>query len=129
MAHRLRLSAVLFAWLLATGSHWDLVQTVAWGRMIGRYAHDMPVIEAIRLTFTSDQLCRMCEVVQEAKQQPEDATVPGVKLDGKILLVFQPASEVVIDVPELARWAPCNDAWTSRERASPPVPPPRGQGA
>ncbi|HEY0947342.1 MAG TPA: hypothetical protein VGD81_18805 [Opitutaceae bacterium] len=125
MTRRLQLSAVLLAWLLATGSHWDLVQTVAWGRMIGNYARDMSMVEAIRLTFTSGKLCRMCEAVQEAKQQQSDATVPGGKLDGKVLLVFQPAPHVVIDVPALERWVPADDTWSGRGRASPPVPPPR----
>lgn len=62
-----RLSAlfVLCAWLLASGAHWDLVQSFAWGRMIATYSQTMPLAEAVRLTFTADNLCGVCTIVAD----------------------------------------------------------------
>ena len=127
MVRRLQLCSVLFAWLLATGSHWDLVQTFAWGRMIGGYARTMPLAEAIRLTFTPANLCSVCELVKDAKQQQEQdaAAIPGLKIDGKILLVFQPAPQLQIDACGADPWVLSDDVLPVSERAAPPLPPPR----
>jgi hypothetical protein len=68
-----RLSAILVlcTWLLANGAHWDLVQSFAWGRMIANYSQSMPLSEAIRLTFTADNLCRVCEFVADGKTRSD----------------------------------------------------------
>ncbi len=52
MRRRLSLLTLLTAWLLATGSQWDMVQTLGWGRMIVRYSQTMTLAQAVRLTFT-----------------------------------------------------------------------------
>lgn len=129
MVRRFQLCTVLFAWLLATGSHWDLVQTFAWGRMIGNYVRTMPLGDAIRLTFTPDNLCSVCELVQDAKQQQDETTIPGVKLDGKILLVFQPDPQPRIEARAIEPWWWSHDALPVSARATPPLPPPRRSAA
>lgn len=127
MIRRLQLCSVLFAWLLATGSHWDLVQTFAWGRMFGGYVQTMPLTEAIRLTFAPDNLCPMCEMVKEAKQQKGDTALPSLKLDGKILLVFLPASQPEVVATTAEPWVLQDEALPVTERAAPPLPPPRAR--
>jgi hypothetical protein len=128
MRRKLSLIAMLFAWLLATGSHWDLVQTFAWGRMIATYSQSMSLTEAVRLTFTPDNLCGICESVSAAKQQQgHDAALPTEgKAFGKILLVYQPVP--VVFAPLLSSvHLPCDKTLPlGRERLEPPVPPPRG---
>jgi hypothetical protein len=127
MLRRLQLSAILLACLLATGSQWDGVQVFAWGRMVAGYAHTMPLADAVRLTFTPGNECDICTAVGAAKQQQQDApAMPAAKWPAKIILVFQPASAVVVAAPELCAWSPC-DRLTAlgASRASPPVPPPR----
>jgi len=126
MRRRLPLLLTLTAWLLATGSHWDLVQTFGWGRMIATYSKTMPLAEAVRLTFTPENMCGVCSAVATAKQQQSDATaIPGGKLDGKVILVFARTPETVVPLPDLLSWSlsdlPTPAAW----RAAPPVPPPR----
>jgi hypothetical protein len=128
MRRRLALIPVLVAWLLATGSHWDLVQTFAWGKMIATYAQTMPLARAVQLTFTADNLCGICETVSEGKQQGEAALpgAAGVKFLAKIPLVFASNATVLAVVfqahatvkttPEIA---------LSYDRAAPPVPPPK----
>lgn len=114
----------LAAWLLATGSHWDLVQTFAWGRMIATYSQSMPLAQAIRLTFTAENMCGVCEAVQDAKQQ--DPAVPGAgKQDLKVLLAYQPVSVMVAGVHEVHPWFGRERAPPGVNRAAPPTPPPR----
>lgn len=64
---RLPAILVLCAWLLATGAQWDLLQGFAWGRMVANYSRTMPLTEALRLTFTPDNLCGVCAFVADAK--------------------------------------------------------------
>src|ERR1700712_3398132 len=79
----------LTAWLLATGSHWDLLQTFAWGRMLATYSQSMPLLEAAQKTFSPDGMCGICHAVADAKQKESaaDSTTPGGagKSPGKIL--------------------------------------------
>lgn len=120
------LIVLLFAWLLATGSHWDLVQTFAWGRMIANYSATMSVVAAVRLTFTPETMCGVCQTVSEAKQQRDsDSTLPADG-KGKILLVFQPDEAFVAAISSGAFRAPGNFFARLRDRSPPPVPPPRG---
>lgn len=125
MRRKLSLITMLTAWLLATGSHWDLVQTFAWGRMIATYSQSMPLAQAVRLTFTPDNLCGICESVSEARQHQDSALPSEVKSLGKILLVFQPQPVFVAEQPEAGKWAACDETPAVRDRSPPPVPPPR----
>ncbi len=116
---------MLTAWLLATGSHWDLVQTFAWGRMIATYSQSMPLAQAIKLTFTPDNVCGVCESVSEAKQQ-QDTTLPSdAKSAGKILMVFQAQPVFVAELGISGKWTPREMSPAVRDRSPPPVPPPR----
>ena len=47
MRRKFSLVLTLAAWLLATGSQWDLAQTFAWGRMIVTYSQTMSVAQAV----------------------------------------------------------------------------------
>lgn len=126
MRPKLSLITMLVAWLLATGSHWDLVQTFAWGRMIATYSQSMSLSEAVKLTFTPDNLCGMCESVSEAKQR-QDAAVPAdAKAPGKILLVYQAAPSFVVPLPVSPEWTRNDWRPAEREGQPPPVPPPQG---
>jgi hypothetical protein len=48
MRRKFSLILTLAAWLLATGSHWDLVQTFGWGRMIATYSQSMSFAQAVK---------------------------------------------------------------------------------
>lgn len=125
MRRKLSLITMLTAWLLATGSHWDLVQTFAWGRMIATYSQTMSVAQAVQLTFTADTLCGLCESVSEAKQQQDSAAASDAKAVGKITLIYQAQSVWVAEVPECGRWNAGDVAPNGIEGDPPPVRPPR----
>jgi len=126
MRRKLSLITLLTAWLLATGSHWDLVQTFAWGRMIATYSQSMSLAQAVKLTFTPDNLCGVCESVSEAKQQQQNTALPSdAKATGKILMAYQAPLVFVADLPESGKWMNGEPSPLMRDRSPPPVPPPR----
>jgi hypothetical protein len=125
MRQRLQLSALLLAWLMATGSQWDLVQVLAWGRMFASYSRSMSVESALRLTFNPDKMCSVCKMVKAAKQQQEQSPVAPSKALGKILLVFAPVPTVFVAAAPTERWPAGMKTMLSAERGAPPIPPPR----
>lgn len=126
MRRRLSLIFTLAAWLLATGSQWDLVQTFAWARMFATNAQTLPLFEAARFTFSPEGRCEICAMVSGAKQQQENSTtIPGGKLDAKILLAFEPAPSPVVTAPDFSPWSLSDPLAPAMARAAPPVPPPR----
>ena len=128
MRRQLSLLLTLTAWLLATGSHWDLVQTLGWGRMIVNYSHAMSLRQAFEKTFAGDTLCGVCEVVQDAKQK-QDASgtkTPGSKAPEKIVFVSAPGVLVYASpAPSCVGLVPAVSALHSADRTAPPLPPPR----
>ncbi len=129
MRQRLQLCALLLAWLIATGSQWDLVQAFAWGRMFASYSRIMPLGSALRLTFQPDNMCDVCKLVKAATQQQEQSPAAPFKTFGKILLVFAPAATVVVASVSKPSWPACTQTMSSAERGAPPIPPPRGLAA
>jgi hypothetical protein len=129
MRQRLQISALLLAWLMATGSQWDLVQVFAWGRMFAGYSRIMSVESALRLTFKPGNMCSVCKMVKAAKQQQEQTPAAPSKTLGKILLVFAPVPTVVIASVPSAQWPVGMKTMRSAGRGAPPIPPPRGLAA
>ncbi len=128
MRRQLFLVLTLAAWLLATGSHWDLVQTFGWGRMIVTYAHSMSLRQAVEKTFAGDTLCGVCEVVQGAKEQQDaaGAKAPGSKAPEKIVFLGAPGVLVyATPAPSCVGLVPAATALLSADRPVPPLPPPR----
>ena len=128
MRRRLSLVLTLAAWLLATGSHWDLVQTFGWGRMIATYSRAMPLLRAVKQTFSGEAMCGVCALVHHAKEQQDadNAKVPGTKAPAKIFLVSAP-SVLVFASPasNCVGVVPAGSAPLSADRTAPPLPPPR----
>ncbi len=129
MRRKLSLVLTLCAWLLATGSHWDLVQTFAWGRMIATYSESMSFTQAVQKTFSAGATCSVCEIVATAKSQdatnPAAPTAPGKTLE-KIHLVFAPAPATPLSLSSASfSWSLSDQSVPASSRAAPPVPPPR----
>ena len=129
MRRQLSLILTLTAWLLATGSHWDLVQTLGWGRMIATYSQSMSFTQALKRTFSAGATCGVCDAVTTAKQQEtSDASAPTApgKSFGKIHLVFAPDSTPAqLILPVVFPWSPSDQTVPRATRAAPPLPPPR----
>lgn len=128
MRHRLQLGLVFFAWFMATGSQWDLVQVIAWGRMFTGYSTEMSLTAAAKKTF-SGELCGLCQVAQDGRKQQESGgdTAPPAKSAGKMLDLCPLSTSTPVLSPSrvtvgrLAAFAGSD----GRGRTSPPSPPPR----
>ncbi|WP_221030705.1 hypothetical protein [Actomonas aquatica] len=127
MPRRLSLAFTLVAWLFATGSHWDLVQTFAWGKMFASYSQTMSYVDAARLTFSVDGMCGVCEFVQDAKQTADTDGSPAPAESGtqKIQLGLACSAPVVITAPVAEPWSLSDCALPAARPLAPPVPPPR----
>ena len=127
MRQRLSLLLTLAAWLFATGSHWDLVQTFAWGKMFATYAQSMSYADAARLTFNPGNLCSVCEFVQDNQQATAETGQPAPAEAGtsKILLALAATPTVVITAPDAPVWPRRDLTVPAPPRVAPPVPPPR----
>ncbi|HND62530.1 MAG TPA: hypothetical protein PLB90_13695 [Opitutaceae bacterium] len=123
VSHRLKVVAVLFAWLLATGVQWDLVQTAGWSRMFFRYAESMSYVQAAKRTFDGE-MCGVCKAVNQAKQQ-QDAAMPQDGSKAKLVMICPPSPRFVFSAPECAPWSLSDRNPLSADRPVPPTPPPR----
>jgi hypothetical protein len=128
--NRIQVILVLAAWFLATGSQWDFAQLFAWGRMFAGYSQEMSVGAAVQKTF-SGETCAICRAVQKAKrtQEQNGAKTPAAKFAGKLLDLFPVTIGTRVSAPPATRQEFCEIERVMRGqgRASPPLPPPRGQ--
>lgn len=128
MPRRFAIVVTLFAWLLATGSHWDVVQTFAWGRMFAINSHTMSLTDAVKKTFSAEGRCDLCKTVSRAKthQDSAEGNVPSVKSPEKIPLANTPPSPVFLaPAPLHLGLLPSIAALASAEPTAPLLTPPR----
>ncbi len=127
---RLQASLACFAWFLATGSHWDLAQVVAWGRMFSKYSGEMPITAAVQKTF-SGEMCGMCEAVQKGRQQQDSdgARIPEATQPRKFVDLFSLGPPGKFIFPALTKIGTIGSVASpaGRERPAPPSPPPRAR--
>ena len=118
---------VCLAWLVASGAHWDLVQTFAWTRMFVNFARVVPVDDALRRTFSGEELCSICKIVQTATQtNGEETPLAGARTPQKFLLLVPSAPAVVIAAPPARSCATTGEpSVIGRARPEPALPPPR----
>lgn len=117
--------AALLAMLLASGSHWVALQTVAFGSMLVRFSQSMPLGEAVAMTFDGEHPCPLCHAVQEGRQQEEQQR-PVLGLDSRIDLVLVTTDRGLPPRIVAARdlVSPPVSAWSARPEG-PPKPRPR----
>ena len=125
MHRKLSLIVTLFAWLFATGSHWDLVQTFAWGKMFSQYAQTMSWTDAVRMTFTAENFCGVCEIVDDARADADTSNPPGQSGVKKIDLGIGTPSAVILQRPEVLAWVVGGQDRYRKHGSAPPLPPPR----
>lgn len=125
MHRKLSLIVTLVAWLFATGSHWDLVQTAAWGKMFADYSRSMSYLDALQMTFSVEGLCSVCEFVDDMKSDANGNPAPAEAGTRKIQLALATVPRVVFATPEKPTWLHDDPLIPDSSRAAPPLPPPR----
>ncbi|HEX2851977.1 MAG TPA: hypothetical protein VHO24_01975 [Opitutaceae bacterium] len=128
MPRRFALAVTLFAWLLATGGHWDVAQTFAWGRMFATNSQTMSLADAAKKTFSVEGRCDLCKKIARAKTHQDcgDEGVPRIKPPEKVLLAsLPPAAVFLAPAPLHLGLLPSIAALASAEPVAPLLTPPR----
>lgn len=113
----------------ATGVQWDLVQVVAWGRMMAGHAERMPLSEAVSKTFDGE-MCGLCRLVAKAgKSDQSRTTLPDDAVKDRMLLLLGHPPRIVLGVPAAPHGRPDDQSVPASDRAEPQVPPPRSAPA
>ena len=121
-------AACLVAVLTTLGGHWAVLQSLAWARMIGQYACQGSLAQAVAITFDGKHPCRLCLTIREGRQQEqtEDKKAPSVKPDWDPELVCEVRRTTVPAPPVAAsQCVPYVPGWHADFIDSPPTPPPR----
>ncbi len=128
---RMSIFIALFAWLLTSGTHWQVVQGVGWSGMILRYSRTMSWAEAVRLTFQPDNLCGLCEFVADAHTRDRDGSNSNQPLSPSVSAKkYFPTLPVTAAAPAPGRASLCiwplkEQSTNGRDRTAPPHDPPR----
>lgn len=127
MRSRFQLLVALTLCAVATGSQWDVLQVVGWGRMVMTYSRTMSVSQAVSKTF-SGEMCDICRLVNAAgKADHATNPVPEVKAESKALLFCHATPRVIFFAPVVVSFVPTEPTAPSTLRSAPPVPPPRAE--
>src|ERR1043166_9651959 len=68
MNSRLGKWVVVVLLVIATGSHWAVLQSLAWAGMLVTYSQTAPIAIAIQKTFDGKHPCQLCKAVRAGKE-------------------------------------------------------------
>jgi hypothetical protein len=69
---RLARTFVLLTVVLTIGLHWAVLQSVAWAGMFATYSQENSISQSIAKTFSGEDPCRICNLVQEGRNAETD---------------------------------------------------------
>ena len=121
MFSRLPKLAIVAALACSVGLHWELLQSIAWVKMVVSYSSAAPLKEALEKTFDGKHPCALCNEIAKGKQS-EKQSIPTVakkfefSYSATLFVFTAPSSYWQADLPE---------ASASSLARTPPVPPPR----
>lgn len=113
---------LIVALLCASGSHWAMLQSVAWAAMLAENARTDSFQTALVKTFDGRHPCALCRQIAQGRQS-EKKTDPQLNL--KKLEFFNQPVVVIINSPARFTLSRECDSTASLLPHSPPVPPPR----
>lgn len=113
---------LIVALLAATGTHWAVLQSVAWTTMLVDNLRTVPLREAVERTFDGKHPCKLCHGISKGKAAEKNTEFPtwAKKLEfvaQRPIFVFSAPTHYRL-VPEFF------SAATDRPHR-PPIPPPR----
>jgi len=113
---------LIFALLGATGTHWMVLQTVAWSGMLADNLRGGSLSEAVSRTFDGQHPCELCRQIATGKRAEQKSTFVGVKLK----LEFVKGSAMTpLQSPRLAGLSALAAIGPHSRLNQPAVPPPR----
>jgi hypothetical protein len=122
--HRLGLIFTILAVFAMGGGHWAVLQGIAWTGMLIKYTQEVPVVTAVKKTFSGDAPCSMCKAIAEKRSEENHspANISQQKLGDIFLVGFE---ELLPERPWRDFSYPCSagSAMTPRFQTPPsPVP-------
>ena len=126
MFRRLGHALMIVAVITATGTHWTVLQSVAWTGMFASNLSSAGFAEAIEKTFDGNHPCPLCKAIATGKKseskkeftpQFQKLEFPHIRED---IVLFAPSDFQLLPAAQTSA-----DSYLSR----PPVPPPRGNCA
>ena len=113
---------LVVAVFFASGSHWALLQTVAWSTMVFDFSRSGSVAEAVAKTFDGKHPCQLCEQVRKGQgsEGQKDAPPSVVKVE----LFHEETARMVTPRPERPAYA-LVDFYGVVRPLCPTAPPPR----
>jgi hypothetical protein len=123
MSHIARVVVVL-ALCLSIGAHWVVLQSVAWGTMIARYAQQTCLTQAVAQTFDGDHPCNLCKHISAARDSEKKSDAQSVTIKPDLIC----ATRRIILLPRSADFLfPRLEMTAPLLAHSPPTPPPRSE--
>ncbi len=126
MFKRIGHALLILALLGATGTHWALLQSVAWTSMFADNLRSEPFTEALKRTFDGKHPCSICKHVAEGRKAEKKSEFPPCV---KKLEYLSERRVFVFSAPEDFRLVPELDDIAHVLPHEPPVPPPRSFSA
>ena len=122
----LRALLALTVWTVCTGVHWDVVQVFAWAKMFSSNIEELSYREAVARTFDPAEMCGICQVVAQAKEDEQTNSGMAVQLNEKAPLIVLNAKPIVVSAPEVGFSGELEfyRKWTGLTTCA-PTPPPR----
>ena len=114
---------LIVAVLAATGAHWNVLQSIAWTRMLADNLTTCSFTEALQKTFDGKHPCCLCKVIAAGKksEQKKEFTAPIQKFE------FPPVNtKLILIVPVDFRLVLPAGTCAVALSQPPPTPPPRG---
>ena len=114
---------LVVALLAATGTHWALLQTVAWTGMLASNLHDGSFVEAVEKTFDGKHPCCLCKQIAAGKKSEKKTEFP---MQLKRLEFLFATPQFVFSAPTLYWCFATANPLSKSICHTPPTPPPRG---
>jgi hypothetical protein len=115
-------AVMVLALACSIGLHWELVQSVAWVRMLVSYSQDAPLTEALAKTFDGKHPCALCKQIAKGKQSEKTS---DLRPDRAKYEFSYTATKFVFNAPNRFRKLPIAQLASRLLNEAPPVPPPR----
>ena len=113
---------LILALLMATGSHWALLQSVAWTNMLAENLHSYSFTEAMVRTFDGKHPCRLCCHIAEGKKTEKKTEFP---VEIKKLEFIQLSAPLILTAPRMLALEVRAQGAIHSLIYQPPFPPPR----
>ncbi len=108
--------------LLSGGTHWLVLQSVAWTTMLVARASETSLVEAVKQTFDGAHPCALCKTIEKGRAGEKQHD--GAVLTAKIQLFHEP-TRLAFFPPIPRAWLPTAAVAAQTRTDAPHLRPPR----